>query len=57
MDRFHEMQVFLAVAEEEGFAAAARRLKTSPPSVTGPSPRWRRASALNCWHAPPAACT
>ncbi|MBY8973887.1 LysR family transcriptional regulator [Pseudomonas sp. P867] len=34
MDRFHEMQVFLAVAEEEGFAAAARRLKTSPPSVT-----------------------
>lgn len=34
MDRFHEMQVFLAVAEEEGFAAAARRLSTSPPSVT-----------------------
>mgnify|MGYP003612265456 CR=1 FL=1 len=34
MDRFHEMQVFLAVAEEEGFSAAARRLKTSPPSVT-----------------------
>ncbi|MBI6633894.1 LysR family transcriptional regulator [Pseudomonas paralactis] len=34
MDRFHEMQVFMAVAEEEGFAAAARRLKTSPPSVT-----------------------
>lgn len=34
MDRFHEMQVFLAVTEEEGFAAAARRLNTSPPSVT-----------------------
>ena len=34
MDRFHEMQVFIAVAEEEGFAAAARRLNTSPPSVT-----------------------
>ena len=34
MDRFHEMQVFLAVAEEEGFATAARRLNTSPPSVT-----------------------
>ena len=34
MDRFHEMQVFLAVAEEAGFAAAARRLNTSPPSVT-----------------------
>lgn len=34
MDRFHEMQIFLAVAEEEGFAAAARRLNISPPSVT-----------------------
>lgn len=34
MDRFQEMQIFLAVAEEEGFAAAARRLKISPPSVT-----------------------
>lgn len=34
MDRFQEMQVFLAVAEEEGFAAAARRLNLSPPSVT-----------------------
>jgi DNA-binding transcriptional LysR family regulator len=34
MDRFHEMQVFVAVAEEQGFAAAARRLNTSPPSVT-----------------------
>ncbi|WP_226478479.1 LysR family transcriptional regulator [Pseudomonas sp. MWU16-30323] len=34
MDRFQEMQIFLAVAEEQGFAAAARRLKISPPSVT-----------------------
>ncbi|AZE95421.1 Transcriptional regulator, LysR family [Pseudomonas orientalis] len=34
MDRFHEMQVFVTVAEEAGFAAAARRLNTSPPSVT-----------------------
>lgn len=34
MDRFQEMQVFLAVAEEQGFAAAARRLNLSPPSVT-----------------------
>lgn len=34
MDRFQEMQVFLAVAEEQGFAAAARRLDMSPPSVT-----------------------
>ena len=32
MDRFHEMQVFLAVAEEEGFAAAARRLKPRRPA-------------------------
>jgi DNA-binding transcriptional LysR family regulator len=34
VDRFQEMQVFLAVAEEQGFAAAARRLHLSPPSVT-----------------------
>ena len=34
MDRFQEMQGFLAVAEEEGFALAARRLNLSPPSVT-----------------------
>ncbi|WP_397452250.1 LysR family transcriptional regulator [Pseudomonas sp. NA-150] len=34
MDRFQEMQVFMAVADEEGFAAAARRLNLSPPSVT-----------------------
>jgi len=33
-DRFQEMQVFLAVAEEQGFAAGARRLNMSPPSVT-----------------------
>lgn len=34
MDRFMELTVFVAVAEEEGFAAAARRLQMSPPSVT-----------------------
>ncbi|MGR9106433.1 MAG: LysR family transcriptional regulator [Gammaproteobacteria bacterium] len=34
MDRFHLMQVFVAVAEEEGFAAGARRLRMSPPAVT-----------------------
>ncbi|MBX9912431.1 MAG: LysR family transcriptional regulator [Pseudomonadaceae bacterium] len=34
MDRFQEMQVFLAVAEQEGFALAARHLNMSPPSVT-----------------------
>ncbi|NJD25528.1 MAG: LysR family transcriptional regulator [Betaproteobacteria bacterium] len=34
MDRFHLMSVFVAVAEEGGFAAAARRLRMSPPAVT-----------------------
>jgi DNA-binding transcriptional LysR family regulator len=34
MDRLHQMAVFVAVAEESGFAAAARRLRMSPPAVT-----------------------
>ena len=34
MDRLQTMSVFVAVAEEAGFAPAARRLNTSPPSVT-----------------------
>lgn len=34
MDRFQELSVFVAVAEERGFAAAARRLHLSPPAVT-----------------------
>ena len=34
MDRLHLMGVFVAVAEEQGFAAAARRLQMSPPAVT-----------------------
>jgi DNA-binding transcriptional LysR family regulator len=34
MDRLHSMGVFVAVAEEESFAAAARRLNSSPPAVT-----------------------
>jgi len=34
MDRVTQMQVFTAVAEEEGFAAAARKLSMSPPVVT-----------------------
>jgi DNA-binding transcriptional LysR family regulator len=34
VDRFHLMSVFVAVAEEEGFASAARRLRLSPPAVT-----------------------
>lgn len=34
MDRLDTMKVFVAVAEAEGFAAAARRLRMSPPAVT-----------------------
>jgi len=34
VNRFHEMTVFLAVAEAQGFAAAARRLGMSAPTVT-----------------------
>lgn len=34
MDRLHSMAVFIAVAEEESFAGAARRLIMSPPAVT-----------------------
>lgn len=34
MDQLHLMTVFVAVAEEEGFAAASRKLNMSPPAVT-----------------------
>ena len=34
MDRFHEMTVFVAVADAGSFAAAGRRLRMSPPAVT-----------------------
>lgn len=34
MDQVHLMNVFVAVGEEEGFAAAARRLDLSPAAVT-----------------------
>jgi DNA-binding transcriptional LysR family regulator len=34
MDRFRELETFLAVAEEGAFNAAARRLRASPPAVT-----------------------
>ncbi|MBK9245074.1 MAG: LysR family transcriptional regulator [Burkholderiales bacterium] len=34
MDRFQLMNVFVAVADEQGFAAGARRLRMSPPAVT-----------------------
>ena len=34
MDRFHELRVFIAVAEAKGFANAAAALHNSPPAVT-----------------------
>ena len=34
MDRFHEIQVFVAVAEAGGFSKAAAQLRSSPPAVT-----------------------
>ena len=34
MDRFHQLKVYIAVAEEQSFAAASRRLQLSPPAVT-----------------------
>ena len=34
MDRFESLSVFVAVAEQRGFAAAARALNMSPPAVT-----------------------
>jgi len=34
MSRFTQMQIFVAVAEQEGFAAGARKLRLSPPAVT-----------------------
>ncbi|WMD22870.1 LysR family transcriptional regulator [Achromobacter seleniivolatilans] len=47
MNRFHEMSVFLAVAESQSFAAAARRMEMSAPSVTrGVAALERRLGAL-----------
>ena len=34
MDKYHAMTAFLAVVDEGGFAAAARKMKISPPVVT-----------------------
>lgn len=34
MDRIHAMQAFVAVADLQGFAPAARKLRLSPPAVT-----------------------
>ena len=55
MDRFQQMSVFVAVAEERGFAAAARRLHMSPPAVTrsvaalGGRSRWARGHGPRRW--------
>lgn len=43
MDRFHLMQVFVAVADAGSFAGGARQLKMSPPAVT------RAVVALEAW--------
>ena len=40
MDRLQLMSVFVAVAEEGGFAAGARRLRMSPPAVTRAVAAW-----------------
>ena len=45
MDRFHLMNVFVAVAEEQGFAGGARRLGMSPPAVTRAIATWKMAWA------------
>lgn len=34
MSRFNQMQIFVAVAQQQGFSAAARQLRLSPPVVT-----------------------
>lgn len=34
MDRLDAMRVFVAVAEQQGFSAAARQLRQSPPAIT-----------------------
>lgn len=34
MDRFESLSAFVAVADQRGFAAAARALEMSPPAVT-----------------------
>ena len=45
MDRFDAMRVFLAVADEGGFAAAARRLRRSPPAAQHFTPSLVRPTA------------
>src|SRR3546814_9125225 len=45
MDRFRELETFLAVAEAGAFNAAARRLRQSPPAITD-----RKSTRLNSSH-------
>ena len=45
MDRFQEMQVFVAVAQDSGFSAAARRLGLSAASGAIAN-AWARATGL-----------
>ena len=48
MDRLQAMQIFVAVADAQGFAGAARRLGISPPAVTRAVTTSRTTSACAC---------
>jgi hypothetical protein len=52
MDRIDAMAAFVAVADLEGFAPAARKLGLSPSNVTRLIGRWRIASARGCCSGP-----
>jgi DNA-binding transcriptional LysR family regulator len=56
MDRLYLMTVYVAVAEEQGFAAGARRLGMSPPAVTRAVAALSSAWASSCWTAPHGTC-
>jgi hypothetical protein len=53
MDRLQLLSVFIAVAEEESFAAAARRLALSAPATHQPPGRLVSTSAADGSHFPP----
>ncbi|MBV2147713.1 LysR family transcriptional regulator [Sphingobium sp. AS12] len=50
MDRFESLSVFVAVAEQRGFAAAARALDMSPPAVTRAVAALERHLHVNLFH-------
>lgn len=50
MDRFASLSVFVAVAEQRGFAAAARALDMSPPAVTRSVAALERHLDVNLFH-------